>query len=173
MGRGVLPGHGEPPKFQSGRIGHIYSVDMSDTKVVTCPNCGQKTRVRAAAEGVPHCPRCGKPLPWLTDSGVSDFNAVAEKSPIPVLIDFWAPWCGPCKIVAPAVEKVSQEMAGQLKAVKVNTDIAPELQERFGVRGIPTLVLMDGGKERDRVVGAMGVDALRQWVGERLPARSK
>jgi thioredoxin 2 len=57
--------------------------------------------------------------------------------------------------------------------VKVNTDLAPQLQERFGVRGIPTLVLMDGGKERDRVVGAMGVDALRQWVGQRLPARSK
>jgi thioredoxin 2 len=104
---------------------------------------------------------------------VSDFNAVAEKSPIPVLVDFWAPWCGPCKIVAPAVEKLSQELAGQLKAVKVNTDLAPELQERFGVRGIPTLVLMDGGKERDRVVGAMGVEALRQWVGQRLPARSK
>ena len=146
---------------------------MSDPNVVTCPNCGQRTRVRAAAEGVPHCPKCGKPLPWLADSGVSDFNAVAEKSPIPVLVDFWAPWCGPCKIVAPAVEKLSQELAGQLKAVKVNTDLAPELQERFGVRGIPTLVLMDGGKERDRVVGAMGVEALRQWVGQRLPARSK
>ena len=86
---------------------------------------------RSPAEGVPHCPKCGKPLPWLTHSGVSDFNAVAEKSPIPVLIDFWAPWCAPCKIVAPAVEKVSQEMAGQLKAVKVNTDLAPELQERL------------------------------------------
>jgi len=116
---------------------------------------------------------CAKPLPWLTDSGVSDFGAVAEGSPIPVLIDFWAPWCGPCKIVAPGVEKVSQELAGRLKAVKVNTDLAPELQERFGVRGIPTLVLMDRGEERDRVVGAMGIDALRQWVGQRLPARSK
>jgi thioredoxin-like negative regulator of GroEL len=76
-------------------------------------------------------------------------------------------------MVSPAVEKLSQELAGQLKAVKVNTDLAPELQERFGVRGIPTLVLMDEGKERDRVVGAMGLDALRQWVSQRLPARSK
>ncbi|MDQ2944118.1 MAG: thioredoxin [Candidatus Dormibacteraeota bacterium] len=146
---------------------------MSEPKVVTCPSCGQKTRVRPAAEGVPHCPKCGKPLPWLTDSGVADFNAVVEKSPIPVLIDFWAPWCAPCKIVAPSVERLSREFAGQLKAVKVNTDLAPALQERFGIRGIPTLVLMDGGKERDRLTGALNVNALRSWVEQRLPARSK
>jgi thioredoxin 2 len=98
---------------------------------------------------------------------------VVEKSPIPVLIDFWAPWCAPCRIVAPAVEKLSQERAGELKVVKVNTDLAPALQERFGVRGIPTLVLMDGAKERDRVTGALNPDALRQWVGQRVPARPR
>jgi thioredoxin 2 len=146
---------------------------MSAPKVVTCPNCGQNTRVKPAAEGVPHCPKCGRPLPWLTDSGVADFSAVVEKSPIPVLIDFWAPWCAPCRIVAPGVEQLSQDLAGQLKAVKINTDEAPALQDRFGIRGIPTLILMDGGKERDRVTGAMNVNALRQWVQQRLPARSK
>ena len=146
---------------------------MSEPKVETCPRCGQKTRVRAAAEGVPHCPKCGEPLPWLTESSGSDFNAVVERSPIPVLIDFWAPWCGPCQIVSPAVEKLSKELAGRIKAVKVNTDLEPSLQERFGVRGIPTLVLMDGAKERDRVVGAMGADALRRWVEPRLPVRTK
>jgi thioredoxin 2 len=146
---------------------------MSEPKVVTCPNCGQKTRVRAAAEGVPHCPKCGEPLPWLADTGMSDFNAVVEESPIPVLIDFWAPWCGPCRIVAPAVEKLANELAGKMKAVKVNTDLEPGLQERFGVRGIPTLVLMDGAKERDRVVGAMGADALRRWVEPRLSSRPR
>ena len=144
-----------------------------DAPLIKCPNCGKLNRVRPAASGVPHCGSCGAALPWLTDSSEADFPAVVEQSTLPVLVDFWAPWCGPCKIVAPAVEKLSQELAGQLKAVKVNTDLEPELQERFGVRGIPTLVLMDGGKERDRVVGAMGVEALRQWVGQRLPARSK
>ena len=146
---------------------------MSEQKVVSCPNCGQKTRVRAAAGGVPHCPKCGRPLPWLTDSSTSEFNAVVEKSPIPVLIDFWAPWCGPCRIVAPAVERLSRELAGKVKAVKVNTDDEPGLQERFGIRGIPTLVLMDAARERDRVTGALGEDALRRWVEPRLPAGPK
>jgi thioredoxin 2 len=144
---------------------------MSEPKVVTCPNCGQKTRVQPGAGGVPHCPKCGRPLPWLTEVGVADFNTVVEKSPIPVLIDFWAPWCAPCRIVAPSVERLSEEMAGKMKVAKLNTDLAPTLQERFGIRGIPTLVLMDGGTERDRVTGAMNLNALRQWVEQRLGAR--
>ena len=146
---------------------------MSEPKVVTCPKCGQKTRVRSAAAGVPHCPKCGQALPWLAEAGTPDFALVVEKSPIPVLIDFWAPWCGPCRMVAPAVERLSNELAGRLKAVKVNTDEEPGLQERFGVRGIPTLVLMNEGKERDRVTGAMGADALRRWVEPRLPVSTK
>lgn len=112
---------------------------MSEPKVVTCQNCGQKTRIRAAAQGVPHCPKCGQALPWLAETGLSDFSDVAEKSPVPVLIDFWAPWCAPRRIVAPAVERLSEELAGQMKVVKVNTDLAPGLQERFGIQGIPTL----------------------------------
>ena len=137
---------------------------------MTCPSCGQKNRVRADATGVPYCGRCEKPLPWLAETHASDFVAVVEKSPIPVLIDFWAPWCGPCRIVAPAVERLSEELAGKLKVVKLNTDDEPALGQRFGVRSIPTLVLMERGRERDRVVGALNVNALRSWVQTRLPS---
>lgn len=148
-------------------------MEMGEPAIVSCPKCGQKTRIRSAAEGVPHCPKCGEALPWLTHSGTSDFASVVERSPIPVLIDFWAPWCGPCRIVAPAVERLSNELAGRLKAVKVNTDLEPGLQERFGIRGIPTLVLVDHGMERDRITGAMGADALRKWVEPRLQVAAK
>jgi thioredoxin 2 len=143
---------------------------MSDPKVIACPSCGQKNRVRADATGVPFCGKCGKPLPWLAETHASDFGAVVEKSPIPVLIDFWAPWCGPCRIVAPAVERLSEELAGELQLVKLNTDDEPALGQRFGVQSIPTLVLMEGGKESDRVVGALNVNALRSWVQARLPS---
>ena len=148
-------------------------MEMSEPTIVSCPKCGQKTRIQSAAEGVPHCPKCGEALPWLTHSGTSDFASVVERSPIPVLIDFWAPWCGPCRIVAPAVERLSNELAGRLKVVKVNTDLEPGLQERFGIRGIPTLVLVDHGMERDRITGAMGADALRKWVEPRLQVAAK
>lgn len=143
---------------------------MSDSKVSVCPACGQKNRVRGVAGGVPHCAKCGKPLSWLVETSTSDFEAVVEKAPIPVLIDFWAPWCGPCRIVAPAVERLSEELAGRLKVVKLNTDDEPALGERFGVRAIPTLVLMERGRERDRVTGALNLNALRSWVETRLAA---
>jgi thioredoxin 2 len=143
---------------------------MSDPKVTVCPKCGQKNRVRAAAGAVPHCGTCGAPLPWLVEAGAADFEAAVEKAPLPVLIDFWAPWCGPCRIVAPAVEHLSEELAGKLKVAKLNTDDEPELGERFGVRAIPTLVLMEGGRERDRVTGALNVNGLRSWVETRLSA---
>jgi len=118
--------------------------------------------------GLIHCAKCGKPLSWLVETSTSDFDAVVGKAPIPVLIDFWAPWCGPCRIVAPAVERLSEELAGRLKVVKLNTDDEPALGERFGVRAIPTLVLMEGGRERDRVTGALNLNALRSWVETRL-----
>jgi thioredoxin 2 len=143
---------------------------MSEPRIVECQRCGQKNRVRADGRGVPHCPKCAQPLPWLVETGASDFAAVVEKSPVPVLIDFWAPWCGPCRIVAPALEKLSDELAGRIKVAKINTDLEPAQGERFGVRGIPTLVLMHDGRERDRVTGAMGLNDLRSWIVARLPA---
>jgi thioredoxin 2 len=146
---------------------------MSKSKVISCPHCGTKNRIQAAAAGVPHCGKCGRTLPWLAEAGAAEFGEVVEQSPLPVLVDFWAPWCGPCRIVSPVVEQLAGELAGRLKVVKVNTDEEPGLQQRFGVRGIPSLVLIDGGKERDRMVGALGRDALKSWLESRLASPSK
>jgi thioredoxin 2 len=121
------------------------------------------------AAGVPHCAGCGNPLPWIADATANDFMEVAERSPLPVLVDFWAPWCGPCRVVSPAVERIAQRFAGLLKVVKVNTDSSPELGARFGVYGIPTLVLLRSGRELDRVTGARPEEALQEWVQAKLP----
>ena len=142
--------------------------EVADQTLVRCPNCGKQNRIRPAAAGVPHCGNCGATLPWLTDAGEGDFGAVVEQSSIPVLVDFWAPWCGPCRIVSPAVEQIARERPGKLKLVKVNTDDSPNLSQRFGIRGIPTLVLLDHGRETARTVGAMPAAARRTWVDSHL-----
>jgi thioredoxin 2 len=144
---------------------------MAQDKIVACPNCGQKNRVQPTAGLFPHCGRCGRPIPWLAEVTAADFEAAVEQSPVPVLIDFWAPWCGPCRMVAPVVERLATDLAGRIKVAKVNTDEVPQLGERFGVRGIPTLVLTEHGKERDRIVGAMPEPALKSWVVARLDSR--
>ena len=86
----------------------------------------------------------------------------------PVLVDFWAPWCGPCRVVSPIVEQIAQERPGRLKLVKINTDTAPNVSQRFGIRGIPTLVLLDHGKEVARIIGAHPAPTLNDWVDGHL-----
>ena len=141
----------------------------TDAALVRCPNCGKQNRVPTVAAGVPHCGNCGANLPWLADSGEGDFSAVVEQSSLPVVVDFWAPWCGPCRIISPRVEQIAQELAGRFKLVKVNTDDAPNLSQRFGIRGIPTLVLFDRGTEVSRSVGALPAAQIRTWVESHLP----
>ena len=134
--------------------------------IVTCPNCGKRNRVPAAARGVARCAACHTALPWLTSAGDDDFEQVVTAASLPVLVDLWAPWCGPCRVVAPGVEQAAQELAGHLKAVKVNVDEAPRVAERFGVRGIPTLLILRQGREVARQVGAVPPAALVRWVEE-------
>jgi thioredoxin 2 len=133
------------------------------TTVVKCPNCGSKNRVAASAEGIPRCGVCHHALPWVVDATGMTFDDEVRAS-VPVLVDFWAPWCGPCRMVSPIVERLAVELAGRLKVVKLNTDEAPDIAGRFAVQGIPLLVLLRDGVEVDRRVGAHPEAALRQWL---------
>jgi thioredoxin 2 len=137
---------------------------MPDSGIITCPNCGRKNRVPAAAAGTPRCGHCHQPLPWIVDAGDDDFAEVAEHASVPALIDLWAPWCGPCRMVSPALEQLATEMAGRLKLVKVNVDESPKLQQRFGVQAIPTLMLLRDGQVAARQTGAAPAAALRTWL---------
>jgi thioredoxin 2 len=141
---------------------------MSST-IVTCPNCGKKNRVASAQEGVPHCGNCHNALPWIVDSDAGSFDQDIA-STLPVLVDFWAPWCGPCRMVSPVVERIGTELAGRLKVVKLNVDEAPEISARYQVQGIPLLVLHRDGSEVDRLVGAVGEPQLRAWLDRHLAA---
>ncbi len=140
------------------------------SRVVSCPACGRKNRVPPAESGTPRCGQCRAPLPWLTDADEANFEAVAEDSRLPVLVDLWAPWCGPCRTVGPAVEQLAAELAGRLKVVKVNVDEAPGISSRYGVQGIPTLLILRDGKVASRQVGALPAADLRAWVEQSLAA---
>jgi thioredoxin 2 len=135
-------------------------------EIVTCSNCGKRNRVPVAARGVARCAACHTALPWLTSAGDGDFDEVAGRSTLPVLVDLWAPWCGPCRVVAPGVEQAARTLAGRLKVVKVNVDEAPRVAERFGVRGIPTLLVLRQGREVARQIGAVSPPALVGWAEE-------
>ena len=136
---------------------------MSD-ELIRCPNCGRRNRVPAAAAGTPRCGHCHQPLPWIVDAGDDTFAEVAEAASIPVVVDMWAPWCGPCRMVSPALAQVATELAGRIKLVKVNVDEAPKLQQRFTVQAIPTLLVLRQGQVVARQAGAAPAPALRAWI---------
>jgi len=142
---------------------------MSD-ELVTCPSCGRRNRVPSAASGVPHCGNCHRPLPWVADADDYTFAEIAEAATVPVLVDLWAPWCAPCRIVSPALERLARDLAGRIKLVKVNVDDSPKLQQRFGVQAIPTLMVLRDGQVVARQAGALPPAALRTWVDEAIKA---
>lgn len=135
----------------------------SSGRVVECVGCGVRARVPVQARGRARCPKCKTDLPWIVSAGSADFDAAVD-TPLLTLVDLWAPWCGPCRMVSPVVERLAGEFVGRLKVVKVNVDDAPDIQARFQVQGIPTLLLMRDGHLVDRVVGAQGDAQLRRWV---------
>ena len=133
--------------------------------IVQCTECQSKNRLRPAdgSDRQPRCGQCKAPLPWLVDADDTSFMLEA-KAPVPVLVDLWAPWCGPCRMVAPVLEELSRELAGKLKVVKINVDSNPRLASQFDARSIPMLALMVDGEVRQKVVGAQPKAALRKLV---------
>jgi thioredoxin 2 len=142
-----------------------------DARLIKCPQCGKTNRVPANAAGRPRCGNCQASLPWIVDAGDADFSTVAEQSPVPVLVDFWAAWCGPCRMVSPVLETLARRYAGRVKLVKVNVDRAPEISRRFSVQAVPTLLLTDHGQVIARQAGAASEPVLRQWLDNALAAR--
>ena len=147
---------------------------MSDATLIRCSQCGANNRVPRAklAQGlVPKCGQCKQPL--VTAGGpltVTDatFAADVERSPLPVLVDAWAPWCGPCRMVGPIVEELATELAGRVRVAKLNVDENPATAARFDVRSIPTMLVMVNGREVDRIVGALPKAAIQQRLAEAL-----
>jgi len=137
-------------------------------EVIRCAHCGQANRVPAAAAGTPRCAKCHEPLPWITEADDSTFADVAEAAKVPVIVDLWAPWCGPCRMISPALEKLAGDLAGQVKLVKVNVDDSPQTSQRFAVQAIPTLLVLRGGQVAARQTGAASPAALRTWVDNAL-----
>ena len=138
------------------------------SSIVTCPSCGTRNRVPAVARGLTRGSKGRADLPWIVSADDADFRQVIDSSKIPVVLDLWAPWCGPCRTLSPALETLAKERAGKLKLVKVNVDNAPMTQAHFQVQSIPTLIVFDKGKQVSRQSGALPLNQLRSWVDRAL-----
>lgn len=148
------------------------TASVSD-QLYRCTACGGLNRIRAgqSASGPPVCGRCKRPL---DTSGApqnvtgAELDRVVKHATVPVLVDFWAPWCGPCRMVAPALDEIARSRRGRLLVLKVNSDENPEASQRHGVRGIPTMILFRNRDEAERQVGALPKPALAQWISKHL-----
>ena len=140
---------------------------MVSNPVIACPGCGKKNRVPISAAGIPRCASCKAFLPWVVPAGDVDFDAAVAGKTL-VLVDLWAPWCGPCRMVAPVLEALARRYAGRLKVVKVNVDDSPATAAKYDARSIPTLLVMRSGQVLERVVGAQPEPVLARTVDRHL-----
>lgn len=136
--------------------------------IAKCQNCGAKNRLKTPPAGqVPVCGNCGDALPWLVKASDTSFQTEVAAS-VPVLVDFWAQWCGPCRMITPVLEDLSRDLAGKLKIVKVNVDENPVISGQYKVQSIPMLLVLKGGQVVDTFVGAMPKGAMLERLKPHL-----
>lgn len=147
--------------------------NAAPTANIVCPRCHKTNRVPASRrDEEPRCGACKSPLFGLGPIALDDatFAKHAERSDIPLLVDFWAAWCGPCRLMAPAFERTSADWEGRVRFAKVDTDANPGVSQRFRIQSIPTLILFQGGRELARTSGALSADQLQKWLAsQRVP----
>lgn len=142
--------------------------------LVPCPFCGRLNRVALRrVDDRPVCGECKRPLhvDRPVQVGDANFDKVIEGSEVPVLVDFYADWCGPCKVMAPTLDELASDRAGDVLVLKLDTDRNPTIAQRFGIRGIPTLIVFVGGREAGRVTGAVGRPELDELLAQAGKAR--
>lgn len=137
--------------------------------IIRCPHCQQANRVRPSPRGTPRCGSCHRQLPWLVDATDATLDAELG-APVPVLLDLCAPWCGPCRTMAPMLEQLARDRAGNLKIVKINVDTASAAAARYQAQSIPLLVLTRDRRELARLTGAVPAPRLRSWLDSQLAA---
>ncbi|RWN56126.1 thioredoxin TrxC [Mesorhizobium sp.] len=146
---------------------------MTQEKLVVCGKCGGVNRLPPAGDaGDAKCGKCGSRLfsGHPADVDAQSFDRQVTRSSLPVVVDIWAPWCGPCKMMAPAYEAAANELEPHVRLIKLNSDNEQAVAARLGIRGIPTMILFHGGREVARTSGAMTAGQIARWVRDHLPA---